>query len=49
MVCFRKSVNSFSDQEHASSKNRHILNFRVMALRSILKAMDVLVEKNTFL
>ena len=29
------SVNSFSAQEHASSKNRHILNFRVMAVRDI--------------
>ena len=27
------SVNNFSAQEHASSKNRHILNFRVMAVR----------------
>ena len=27
------SVNNFSAQEHASSKNRHILNFGVMAVR----------------
>ena len=29
------SVNNFSAQEHASSKNRHILNFRVMTVRDI--------------
>ena len=27
------SVNNFSAQEHASSKGRHILNFRVVAVR----------------
>ena len=27
--------NNFSAQEHASSKNRHILNFRVMAVRDM--------------
>ena len=26
------SVNNFSAQEHSSSKNRHILNFKVMAV-----------------
>ena len=35
------SVNNFSAQEHASSKNRHILNFRVMAVSD----MNVFVEK----
>ena len=29
------SVNNFSAQEHASSKGRHILNFRVVAVRDI--------------
>ena len=29
------SVNDVSGQEHASSKNRHILNFRVMVVRDI--------------
>ena len=29
------SVNNFSAQEHALSKNRHILNFRVMTVRDI--------------
>ena len=29
------SVNNFSAQEHTSSKNRHILNFRVRAVRDI--------------
>ena len=28
-------VNNFSAQERASSKNRHIFNFRVMAVRDI--------------
>ena len=28
-------VNSFSAQEHASSKSEHSLNFRVMAVRDI--------------
>ena len=28
-------LNNFSAQEHASSKNRHSLNFRVMAVRDI--------------
>ena len=37
------SVNDVSAQEHASSKNRHILNFRVMAVRD--KAMNVFTEK----
>ena len=42
------SVNNFSAQEHASSKNRHILNFRVMAVHE-KKAMNMLVEKNIYL
>ena len=29
------SVNNFSAQEHASSKNRHILNFRAVAVRDV--------------
>ena len=29
------SVNNFSAQEHASSKNRHILHFRVMTVGGI--------------
>ena len=29
------SVNNVSAQEHASSKNRHVLNSRVMAVRDI--------------
>ena len=29
------SVNNFSAQEYASSKNRHTLNFKVMAVRDI--------------
>ena len=29
------SVNNFSAHEHASSKNRHILHFRVMTVRDI--------------
>ena len=29
------SVNNVSAQEHASSENRHNLNFRVMAVRDI--------------
>ena len=37
------SVNNVSAQEHASSKNRHNLKFRVMAVRD--KAMNVVVEK----
>ena len=37
------SVNNFSAQEHALSKSRHILNFRVMAVRD--KVMNVFVEK----
>ena len=38
------SLNNVSAQEHASSKNRHILNFRVMAVRDI-KLVSVFVEK----
>ena len=34
------SVNNFSAQERALSKNKHILNFRIMAVR------DVFVEKS---
>ena len=29
------SVNNFSAQEHASSKNRHVLNFIVIAVRDV--------------
>ena len=29
------SVDNVSAQEHASPKNRHIFNFRVMAVRAI--------------
>ena len=29
------SVNNVSAQEHASSKNRHVLNFRVMGVHDI--------------
>ena len=39
------SVNNFSAQQHASCKNRHILNFRVMAVRDIRLYMNVFVEK----
>ena len=37
-------VNNFSAQYLFSSKNRHISNFRVMAVRDI-KAMNVFVEE----
>ena len=37
------SVNNFSAQEHASPKNRHVLNFRVMAVRD--KAVNVFIKK----
>ena len=39
------SVNNFSAQEHASSKNKHTLNFRVMEVRDRHKAMNVFIEK----
>ena len=39
------SVNNFSAQEHASSKSRHILKFRVVAVRDMKLSAHVFVEK----
>ena len=33
-------MNNFSTQEHTSSRNRHILNFRVMAVRDNKQLLD---------
>ena len=37
-------MNNFSAQEHALSKNRHNLNFRVMVVRDGKLSMKVFVE-----
>ena len=41
------SVNDFSAQEHASSKSRQILNFRVMAVRDM--KLRTCLSKNTYI
>ena len=42
------SLNNFSAQEHASSKNGHILNFRVMGMLEI-KLLSCLLKISEFL